>query len=84
MSGPRIVLGPPGGRVVSLVLLLVAVFAAVGLSIGYTAMSVHRSDRQWCELLRGIDQPLPSSTPVTERARQFAAEVHKLRAAKGC
>lgn len=58
--------------------------AAVGLSIGYTARAVHKSDQQWCDLLRGIDNPLPSNSPATERARKFAGTVHRLRVGKGC
>lgn len=64
----------------TIVALLVAVFA----SIGYTARSVRHSDQQWCDLLRGIDQPLPSNSPTTERQRQFVNTVHRLRVDKGC
>jgi len=57
---------------------------ALGLTIAYTAQSVRRSDQQWCDLLRGIDQPLPSNSPTTDRQRQFADTVHRLRVDKGC
>jgi len=66
------------------VALVLTLLAAVGLSIGYTATSQHRSDRQWCEILRSLDQPLPSGSPVPDRTRRFAAEVHRLRVGKGC
>lgn len=68
----------------ALLTVLVATFAAVGLSIGYTARSVQRSDRQWCELLRSLDQPLPSATPVTDRQRTIARQIHQIRMGKGC
>jgi hypothetical protein len=80
----RRLLAPAGNRTMSLLVLLVAVFAAVGLSIGYTARTVHHSDQQWCELLRSIDVPLPSGTPATQRSRDFARQVHELRIRKGC
>ena len=57
---------------------------ALGSTIAYTAQSVRHSDRQWCDLLRGIDQPLPSNSPSTDRQRQFADTVHRLRVDKGC
>lgn len=67
------------------VLMLILGFgAALGLTIGYTARSVHRSDQQWCEVLRTIDVPLPSGTPASPRARKFATDVHRLRVSKGC
>lgn len=63
---------------------IVALGAAVGFSVAYTAQEVRRSDRQWCELLRGIDVPLPSGSPVTQRTRDFSRQVHALRVKKGC
>jgi hypothetical protein len=68
----------------TIVVLIAGFGAALGLTIGYTARAVHRSDQQWCELLRGIDQPLPSGTPITKRTRDFAHNVHVLRVRKGC
>lgn len=68
----------------ALVVTIVSLCSAVGLSIGYTARSVQRSDRQWCELLRSLDQPLPSATPVTDRQRGIARQIHQIRVGKGC
>ena len=82
-AGRRLLGPPPSWRAAALVF-LASLLLAVGASIAYTARAVQRSDQQWCELLRGIDQPLPSGTPATERTRRFVAEVHKLRVGKGC
>lgn len=84
MEPARRLLGPPPNLAVAVVGLVVTLLAAVGLSIGYTARAVHRSDQQWCELLRGIDVPLPSASPATQRTLNFARQVHALRLEKGC
>lgn len=68
----------------ALLMVITSALVCVGLSVAYTAHTQRRSDQQWCDLLRGIDQPLPSNSPTTPRQRQFVETVHKLRVDKGC
>lgn len=69
---------------VTILIVILGFGLALGLTIAYTARSVRHSDQQWCDLLRGIDQPLPSNSPTTERQRQFVDTVRRLRVNKGC
>lgn len=70
------------------VLFIVVLMAAVGLSIAYTANSVRRSDRQWCDLLTIVDTPVPTPTgspgPLAEREIRITKAIHDLRLGKGC
>jgi hypothetical protein len=68
----------------AVLVVVVACVASAGASIGYTAQSVHRSDQQWCDLLRSLDQPLPTSPPPTDRQVIIARQMHALRVGKGC
>ncbi len=50
--------------------------------VSYTSWAQAQSDKRWCDLLNGIDQP---NTPATtERARVAQRQIHKLRIDFGC
>lgn len=52
------------------------------VSIIYVGWAQEKSDKRWCELLNGIDQPNVPAT--TERARNAQKQIHKLRVEFGC
>jgi len=73
----------------SLVIVLVAVFVAVGLSIGFTLRQKANDDHVWChELLPALDTPIatpsPSASPdpLTVWQQRVARAAHDVRTAK--
>lgn len=71
-------------RPLAIVSVLVAMFVAVGLSVGYTAYSRKQDDRQWCALVSTLDDTYRQQPPTTDLGRQIAAEMHRLRQRFGC
>lgn len=70
------------------VMVIVAVFIAVGLSIGFTLRQREDDNRTWCELLPILDTPVPtpspgaSQGPLAVREQQIARAIHDVRVAK--
>jgi hypothetical protein len=67
---------------------LLAMFLAVGASVGYTAHAQRGSNQRWCDLLVSLDQPVPApapgAAPLTARAKVINQQIHQLRVELGC
>lgn len=68
----------------AILMVVVATLATVAFTIGYVARSIKANDRQWCALLRSLDQPLPASPKPTVRQSTIYEQIHALRLRKGC
>jgi hypothetical protein len=61
-----------------------ATLAAVGVNITYTKQSVVKSNHQWCELLKTLDEAYGQTPPQSETGRKVAEEIHRLSMVNGC
>lgn len=66
---------------------IVALAAAVVLSIGYTAARQRESDQRWCALLSTLIVPQPTTPPQTPqeaRGRRVTEQIRQLHRELGC
>lgn len=75
----------PQKRVLYLAILALIVAVLVGINSIIYANNVGRStDRKWCEVIGTLDNFYMKTPPSTDAGRQFAVEIHSLRARLGC
>ena len=63
-----------------MVLMVIAVFLAVGVNIWYTGVIAHRSENKWCQIMTYIDernQALPEADPDTMEFRRLWHELRQ-------
>lgn len=77
-----------GFRTLALVVLIIgAMFAAVGIAVVDSRHHDRENDRRWCALLDATTRPVPSNapaTPTTARQRAIIAQLNQLRRDLGC
>ncbi len=70
----------------ALIIIIIGLFMAVGLSIGYTAKTRADDNKQLCELTRVFDTPAPipsgAAKPLGEHEKQQVDAVHRFRLEK--
>lgn len=71
----------------ALLVTILGIGLALGLTIGYVAHSRARDDRRWCQLLGTFLAPQPAGPPATPqeaRARQITEQIRQLYHQLGC
>lgn len=61
----------------------IAVMATLGFNLWYTAKTDSDSNREWCDLLILLDNPIPPDSS-NARAVDAAIKIHTLRVNFGC
>lgn len=70
------------------VIVVVAMFLAIGLSVGFTLNQRAEDNHTWCELLPVLDTPVPTPSdgaspgPLNQREQQITRAIHDIRVSK--
>jgi hypothetical protein len=72
----------------TLMVIIVALFLAVGISIGFNIKTRHDDNKLWCEVLPLFDVPVPTPTngasagPLTQRDQKIRKGLHDISVGK--